>query len=123
MGTKKIAGMWADAPDSKRAELEKVSAGLKEKYEKDLLEFKRNLKYSQYLEERFKVKNKENKLLNLREMPKRPASVFAMFAEAHKKEVPQGKGEGKGRDALKKKFVDVTVEEKSKLEKQEQELK
>ncbi len=59
--------------------------------------------------------------MNLLDLPKRPKSVFAMFAQKHKDEVPQGKGEGKGRSALKAKFMEISTEEKEALEKQEQE--
>ena len=47
-------------------------------------------------------------------MPKRPKSVFAMFAAEHKDEVPKGKGEGKGTSALKEKFKTAPEEEKKK---------
>merc|ERR1712054_569135 len=54
--------------------------------------------------------------MGLREMPKKPKSVFAMFAQDHKNEVEPGKGEGKGTSALKQKFENASMEEKKKYE-------
>merc|ERR1712136_710463 len=66
---------------------------------------------------------RENRQVNLRDMPKRPKSVFAMYAADHKNEVTPGKGEGKGTSALKQKFLGVTAEEKLAYEAKERELK
>jgi len=49
--------------------------------------------------------------VHLRELPKRPKSVFAMFSADHKDEVPKGKGEGKGTHALREKFAQVPKDE------------
>eukprot|EP00438_Fugacium_kawagutii_P032244 Skav200870 [mRNA] locus=scaffold3562:101031:105775:- [translate_table: standard] len=37
---------------------------------------------------------KENRLVNLRDMPKKPKTVYALFRDDIKEEVPSGKGEG-----------------------------
>lgn len=74
------------------------------------------------LQERAKVKLRENKFLNLRDAPKKPKSVFALFAERHKKEVKPGKGAGKGTSALKDKFSQATEDEKKELERRKREL-
>merc|ERR1711981_858431 len=66
---------------------------------------------------------KENKELRMRELPKRPKSVFAMFCEENKKNVEPGKGEGKGRDALQKLWATVEEEKKAEYAKREAELK
>merc|ERR1712061_585056 len=49
---KKVAEAWAAVPDEKKAEYQKTAADAKEKYDKDLLDFKRKLKYTQFLEKR-----------------------------------------------------------------------
>jgi len=120
---KKLASMWVDVPQDKKEEYQAQAAKLKVQYEQDLLAFKRKQKYTDYLLERQMVKAKENKLLNLRETPKRPASAFAMYALEHKSEVEPGKGEGKGRDALMKKYSLISAEEKSQYIEKEKELK
>ena len=47
---------------------------MKKEYEKKSNEFKARNTYLEFLEERQKVKTKENKSVNLFEMPKRPKS-------------------------------------------------
>mmetsp|Transcript_61427 Transcript_61427/g.179555 ORF Transcript_61427/g.179555 Transcript_61427/m.179555 type:complete len:1213 (+) Transcript_61427:101-3739(+) len=120
---KKIAQMWVDVPHDKKEEYQATAAKLKVKYDEDLLAFKRKQKYTEYLLERQMVKAKENKLLGLRELPKRPPNSFSMYALAHKNEVEPGKGEGKGRDALMKLFMKADEKEKAELKEKEQEAK
>jgi len=120
---KKIAAMWVEVSEDKKAEYQAQAGKLKEQYEQNLIEFKKNKKYTQYLLERQQVKAKENKLLNLRETPKRPKNAFAMYAEVHKNEVEPGKGEGKGRSALMQKYLTASEEEKAQLLEKEKELK
>mmetsp|Transcript_36179 Transcript_36179/g.115064 ORF Transcript_36179/g.115064 Transcript_36179/m.115064 type:complete len:1222 (-) Transcript_36179:108-3773(-) len=120
---KKVAELWVKVDEEKKEEYRKQSSKLKEEYDQKLLDFKREVKYTQYLQERQQVKAKENKALNLRELPKRPRSAFAMYAEEHKSEVEPGKGEGKGRDALMKKYMQATEDEKAPYIAKEKELK
>mmetsp|Transcript_102896 Transcript_102896/g.320623 ORF Transcript_102896/g.320623 Transcript_102896/m.320623 type:complete len:1217 (+) Transcript_102896:71-3721(+) len=120
---KKIAEMWVAVPAAKKEEYQAQSAKLKEQYEENFLAFKKAQKYMEYLREREQVKAKENKLLGLRTLPKRPPSAFSMYATEHKSEVEPGKGEGKGRDALMKKYAVETEEEKAKYLEKEKELK
>lgn len=120
---KKLASMWVEVPQEKKEEYQAQAVKLKEQYDKDLVAFKRKQKYTDYLIERQNVKAKENKLLNLRLTPKRPMSAFGMYALEHKNEVEPGKGEGKGRDALMKKYVAISEEEKAQYIEKEKELK
>lgn len=112
---KELGKRWAAAPQSEKDALEKKASDGKAKWEAQHTNFKKHGKYMKFLEERQKVKIRENRLVNLREMPKKPKSVFALFASEHKSEVPQGKGEGKGSSALKQKFVSASEEEKARL--------
>uniref|UniRef100_A0A7S1WEU3 HMG box domain-containing protein n=1 Tax=Alexandrium catenella TaxID=2925 RepID=A0A7S1WEU3_ALECA len=120
---KKIASMWAEVSAEKKEEYAAQSAKFKAQYEKDLVEFKRKNVYTSFLMERQVAKAKENKLLKLRTLPKRPMSAFAMFALEHKNDVEPGKGEGKGRDALKKLYEKAREEEKAAFIEKEKELK
>jgi len=120
---KKVAGMWAALPEEEKKVYQDTAARQKEEYEEKMLDFKKAQDYTAFLEERFKTKAKENKQVNMIDMPKRPKSVFAMYAEEHKKEVEPGKGEGKGAHALKKKFAEASEEEKAQLAEKEKELK
>merc|ERR1712187_317467 len=99
---KKIAAMWAEVSDDKKASYTKESERLRVEYERKLKDFKKKDTYADFLARRRKVKERENKMVNLREMPKRPKSVFALFAAEHKGEGDTAKGKGKG--SLKKKF-------------------
>lgn len=119
---KKLGEMWAQVPEADKVPLNEKANQLKEEYEAKAKEFKRRGKYLQFLEERQKVKVRANRLVNLRDMPKKPKGVFAMFAAAHKTEVPSGKGEGKGSSALKAKFATAPEEEKAKLAEQAKQL-
>lgn len=112
---KKLGTMWQDVAQAEKDELAKKAAVLKTEWEAQHMNFKKKGKYLKFLEERQKVKIRENRLVNLRDMPKRPKSVFALYAAEHKNEVPQGKGEGKGTSALKQKFVSAPEDEKVKL--------
>merc|ERR1712019_223622 len=85
--------------------------------------FKKQQKYSHGLEKRAKTKTRENSLVNLYDMPKRPKSVFALYAADHKKEVEPGKGEGKGMHALKTKWAQADQAKKEEYESKEKELK
>jgi len=120
---KKVAGMWAEVPEEQKKGYQETAAGLKDEYDKKLLEFKRQQDYTKFLEERFKTKARENKMVSLVDQPKRPKSVFAMFRDEHKTEVTPGKGEGKGTHALKQKFAEASQEEKAALEAKEKEMK
>mmetsp|Transcript_130962 Transcript_130962/g.292942 ORF Transcript_130962/g.292942 Transcript_130962/m.292942 type:complete len:795 (+) Transcript_130962:90-2474(+) len=112
---KKFAELWKEVPEEKKAEYGAKAAKLKEEYDVKIKAFKRNKKYIDFLHTRYSLKSKENKQVNLRDMPKRPKSVFAIYAEEHKKEVPAGKGEGKGRSALAAKFAAEAEEVKKQL--------
>jgi len=120
---KKLAAMWMEVGEEKKKALQQESEKLKVEYDKKLVEFKRNQIYTKFLIERQQVKAKENKLLNMRELPKRPKNAFAMYADIHKSEVEPGKGEGKGRSALKVKFDQAPESEKAELAQKENELK
>ncbi|CAJ1421952.1 unnamed protein product, partial [Effrenium voratum] len=65
----------------------------------------------------------ENRLVNLNTMPKKPKSVYALFREDIKEEVPAGKGEGKGMKFVKNKFEEMDEEAKQKYKEKEAELK
>jgi len=112
---KKLKELWEKVSDEEKAKFEKEATVLKAAWEKRHLNFKKDGKYMNFLMERRKVKVRQNRLVNLREQPKKPSSVFALYAKAHKSEVPQGKGEGKGASALRKKFEQAAEEEKAKL--------
>jgi len=120
---KKVSVMWAGVPEEKRQPYQKWADEAKAIYDKRMLEFRRNKMYATYLKERTKVKLRENKLLNLRDAPKKPKSVFALYAETHKSEVQPGKGAGRGSSALKDKFAQAAQEEKEALEARSKELK
>merc|ERR1712113_271355 len=113
---KAFAERWNAVPDAKKEEYQKEAERLKEIYDEKMKEFKKSTKFTEFIEDRRKIKDRQNILIGLRDMPKRPRSVFAMYAEEHKTEVPAGKGEGKGRSALKVKFEQAAAEEKAKLE-------
>jgi len=113
---KKAGEMWLKISEAKKAELSAQAEKLKAEYEIAYKEFKASKKFSSYIEKRQQVKVKENARVHLREMPKKPKSVFAMFAKDHKDEVEPGKGEGKGSSALRAKFVTASMEEKQKYE-------
>lgn len=120
---KKVAQLWVDVPEDKKAPYVKRSEAAKAEYEKKMQDFKKSMKYTQFLEKRQSIKARENTQLNLREMPRRPKSVFAMFCEENKDKVPAGKGEGKGRSALKALFIDLPEEKKKEYANKEAELK
>lgn len=126
-GLKEIAGelkkKWEACPADKKEALAKEAEKHKSDYMAKVKEFKGSDKYLKFVEQRNLIKSRENRMLNLRDMPKRPKSVFALFAADHKDEVPPGKGEGKGMSALKVKFSEASTEEKAKYTKIEQELK
>merc|ERR1712060_733539 len=120
---KKIAGMWAEVPEDEKKKYEEESVRLKEEYAEKLKGFKQTMKYTDFLQMRHKCKDRENRLVNLRELPKRPRSTFSLFAEDHKKEVEPGKGEGRGISALKQKWAEASKEEKDEYEEKEKKLK
>eukprot|EP00928_Gymnodinium_smaydae_P078786 TRINITY_DN62864_c2_g1_i1.p1 TRINITY_DN62864_c2_g1~~TRINITY_DN62864_c2_g1_i1.p1 ORF type:complete len:1324 (-),score=421.87 TRINITY_DN62864_c2_g1_i1:282-3959(-) len=120
---RKLASMWQALTDEQKKPYQEKAAVEKEKWEKEQLAFKGSEKYTSFLEKREKIKTTENRALNLREMPKRPKSVFALFAEERKGDVEPGKGEGKGRSALKTLWESTPAEEKKKYEDKEKELK
>eukprot|EP00927_Polykrikos_kofoidii_P028125 TRINITY_DN2460_c0_g1_i1.p1 TRINITY_DN2460_c0_g1~~TRINITY_DN2460_c0_g1_i1.p1 ORF type:complete len:1241 (+),score=313.88 TRINITY_DN2460_c0_g1_i1:500-3724(+) len=120
---RKVSAMWTEVPEEKKQEYFKKAEELRQQYVLDMQEFKTNKKYFDFLETREKIKSKENKELNLREMPKRPKNVFSLFADDHKDKVEPGKGEGKGRHALKTLWTQAEAEKKSVYEQKEKELK
>lgn len=120
---KKVAGLWAEVPEEQKKGYQETAVKLKEEYDVKLAQFKADQKYTSFLEDRMKTKARENRLVTMLDMPKRPKSVFAMYAEEHKKEVEPGKGEGKGRSALKQKFLEASETEKAQLAEREQALR
>merc|ERR1719162_1618987 len=114
---KKLGSLWAEVAQETKDGFASEAAKMKETWEGKHLTFKKNSKYMKFLEERQKVKIRQNRMVNLREMPKKPKSVFALYSAEHKKSVPQGKGEGKGTSALKQKFAAAAEEEKATLAK------
>merc|ERR1719362_1665398 len=120
---KKLTQMWTELSDDEKAKYLQQSKRKKLEYEKTLSNFKKSAVYGKFLQERQQVKAKENRSLCYRSYPKRPPSAFNMYALEHKNEVEPGKGEGKGRDALMKKFAEVSEEEKAKYIEREKELK
>lgn len=120
---KLIAEKWTSLDADKKAKYYSEAEQLKEEYAGKLLDWKAQMKYSKFLENRSKVKSIENRQVNLRDLPKRPQSVFALFAEDHKKDVPPGKGEGKGTHALKTKWAETDGSEKQRYETKEKDLK
>eukprot|EP00442_Polarella_glacialis_P052180 CAMPEP_0115150676 /NCGR_PEP_ID=MMETSP0227-20121206/65176_1 /TAXON_ID=89957 /ORGANISM="Polarella glacialis, Strain CCMP 1383" /LENGTH=1249 /DNA_ID=CAMNT_0002561077 /DNA_START=69 /DNA_END=3819 /DNA_ORIENTATION=+ len=121
--SKKLAEMWKATDEAGRTEYTEKAAELKEQYDAKLKAFKKQKCYVNFLSKRHLVRARENKMVNLREMPKKPKNVFALFKEDHKSEVPAGKGEGKGMSWVKAKWTEVEAEEKARLEAKEQELK
>ncbi|CAK0891173.1 unnamed protein product [Prorocentrum cordatum] len=117
------AEKWAQVPAEEKAKYTSQVEDMKKEFDKKKDEFKTRKTYLDFLLERRKAKERENKTVGLINLPKRPQSVFAMFAEAHKTEVPAGKGEGKGRSALKAKFIEAPADEKAELAKKEAEAK
>mmetsp|Transcript_117715 Transcript_117715/g.293498 ORF Transcript_117715/g.293498 Transcript_117715/m.293498 type:complete len:1229 (-) Transcript_117715:61-3747(-) len=113
---KKIASMWAEATEQRKASYQEQAAKLKNDYGVQLAAFKKNNTYTTFLEQRYKLKSRENKLVNLREMPKKPKSVFALFKEQHQSEATS-------KVDLKQKFAAVSDDEKARLEAKEKELK
>jgi len=119
---KKVAELWEKVPEEEKAPYIAKSNKLRAQVEAKGKDFKKTKKYIGFLEERQKLKIRQNRLVNLRDMPKKPKSVFAMFATEHKEEVPAGKGEGKGVSALKVKFSEASEDEKKRLEAEQKEL-
>merc|ERR1719215_795340 len=66
---KKVSSMWKELAPEKQAEFNAKAVPFKEKYDKEYREFKTNVKYTAFLEQRQKVKARENLVVNLREMP------------------------------------------------------
>lgn len=118
---RKVASMYKALTDEQKVPYNEGAAAAKIKYEKDLLEFKTDKKYTNFLEKRSTIKQRENRLLRLRELPKRPKGVFAMFCQDNKDKVPAGKGEGKGRNALKTLFETCPEDKKAEYKSKEAE--
>lgn len=118
-----ISSKFKELPDSEKERFSQEVARLKKEYDLKLKEFKRHKKYIEYLSAKKNVKQRENKDVNLLEQPKKPKSVFALFAAEHKNEVPKGKGEGKGVHALKQKWSEAPEELKKKYEESSKALK
>mmetsp|Transcript_28063 Transcript_28063/g.60928 ORF Transcript_28063/g.60928 Transcript_28063/m.60928 type:complete len:1274 (-) Transcript_28063:360-4181(-) len=119
---KKLNERWTALTDEEKAPYNEKAAAMKAAAEKKKKDFKTSKTYIGFLEERQKVKIRQNRLVNLRDMPKKPKSVFALFAQEHKSEVPSGKGEGKGTSALKEKFEQAPEEEKKRLQEKQDEM-
>eukprot|EP00747_Dinoflagellata_sp_TGD_P060114 gnl/TRDRNA2_/TRDRNA2_151879_c0_seq3.p1 gnl/TRDRNA2_/TRDRNA2_151879_c0~~gnl/TRDRNA2_/TRDRNA2_151879_c0_seq3.p1 ORF type:complete len:524 (+),score=152.33 gnl/TRDRNA2_/TRDRNA2_151879_c0_seq3:85-1656(+) len=120
---KKATEQWDALSEDQKKPYEEKAAAMKKSYHENDKKFKGTEKYTKFLEKRMQIKVRENRLVNLRDMPKRPKSVFALFAEANKDTVPAGKGEGKGRSALKVKFNEADEEAKKTYQEKEAELK
>jgi len=120
----KILGqMWKDTSAEDRAPFTKEAEEQKQEYLKKVAEFKRKKNYINFLQKRVVVKNRENRMVNLRDMPKKPKTVYALFREDIKEEVPSGKGEGKGMNFVKNKFQEIDDDKKLKYKQKEAELK
>mmetsp|Transcript_103398 Transcript_103398/g.299062 ORF Transcript_103398/g.299062 Transcript_103398/m.299062 type:complete len:880 (-) Transcript_103398:134-2773(-) len=116
---KEVSSMWKALPDEEREVYSKKASADKEKYDREFAEFQKQGQYASYLQELLKVKLRENRQLNLRCAPKRPPSVFALFAEKHKDEVDAGRA---GLSTLKQKFAEASEEEQRELEAQRKDL-
>jgi len=120
----KILGeKWKSTSPEEREPFETEAGKLKEEYNQKFAEFKRQKAYIQFLQKRVVVKNRENRLVNLRDMPKKPKTVYALFREDIKEEVPSGKGEGKGMNFVKNKFSEIDADAKLKYKQKEAELR
>mmetsp|Transcript_81078 Transcript_81078/g.142961 ORF Transcript_81078/g.142961 Transcript_81078/m.142961 type:complete len:1231 (+) Transcript_81078:30-3722(+) len=120
---KKVGEKWKACEGEQRAVFENEAAALKADYLAKLKDFKRKKVYTKFLYQRHLTRARENKQVHLREMPKKPRSVFSLFREDHKDEVPAGKGEGKGMSWVKAKYQEASEEEKAKYLQKEKELK
>ena len=95
---KKIANMWQGVPDDKKKPYLDNAKKLRLVYCEEVTNLKCSKVWRNFLDNRKRIKDKACKELYLRNLPKRPKSVFAMFCEEHKNEVPAGRGDGKGRN-------------------------
>ncbi|CAE6941301.1 Hmgb2 [Symbiodinium natans] len=121
--SKIVSDMWKKAEAEERASFEQEAAALKKEYLQKVADFKRKQVYVHFLQKRVVVRTKENRRVNLNDMPKKPKSVYALFRDDIKDEVPKGKGEGKGMSFVKNKFADMNDDEKKKYMEKEAELK
>ncbi|CAK8985915.1 unnamed protein product [Durusdinium trenchii] len=120
----KIMGeKWKNATPEEKEPFENEAAALKEEYKKKVADFKRQKNYITFLQKRSLVKTRENRQVNLRDMPKKPKTVYALFREDIKEEVPTGKGEGKGMNFVKNKFQEMEDEKKLIYKQKEAELR
>jgi hypothetical protein len=120
---KKLADMWQKIDEEKKQTYNDTSDKAREEWKVANENFKCTQLYTDWFVKREKTKTRENRLLNLRETPKRGKTSFALYADRHKDEVEPGKGADKGRRALKVKFASVSQEERDELEQLEKENK
>ncbi|CAE7618338.1 cka1 [Symbiodinium pilosum] len=121
--SKLLTDLWKKAEAEERAPFEQQAAALKKEYLQQVVEFKRKQVYLKFLQQRMACRTKENRRVHLNDMPKRPKSVYALFRDDIKDEVPSGKGEGKGMNFVKNKFQEIDETEKKKYLDMEAELK
>lgn len=121
--SKKVGEKWKALTPEEKAPFESQANSMKQEYLRKLKDFKKNKTYSRFLLQRQMVRMRENRSVFLREAPKKPRSVFSLYREAHKDEVPGGKGEGKGMNWVKTKYQSAEQEEKEKIEAMQNELK
>eukprot|EP00930_Biecheleria_cincta_P044270 TRINITY_DN303_c0_g1_i6.p1 TRINITY_DN303_c0_g1~~TRINITY_DN303_c0_g1_i6.p1 ORF type:complete len:1318 (-),score=418.92 TRINITY_DN303_c0_g1_i6:568-4521(-) len=120
--SKKVGEKWKNTPAEERAPFEAEAATLKEKYLVDLKKFKCQKAYTKFLVQRQITNSRTNRAVLLREAPKKAKSVFALYRDAHKEEVPSGKGEGKGMSWVKAKYAEADQTEKQQIEAMQKEL-
>ncbi|CAE6967578.1 HMGB2 [Symbiodinium sp. KB8] len=121
--SKIVGNMWKKVEAEERAPFEEQAAVLKKEYLQKVADFKRKKVYVQFLQKRVTVRTRENRRVNLNDMPKKPKSVYALFRDDIKDEVPAGKGEGKGMNFVKTKFAEMDEAEKKKYMEKEADLK
>ena len=117
---KSVAAQWKNAPADLKAKYQEKAEPLKADYDTKRKDFMGSSEYMRYIEGKKKIDLHFNHVVNLREKPKRPKSVFLMFAKDHKDKVPAGKGEGKGFSALRQMFNEIQVEEREKYQTEQQ---
>lgn len=121
--SKKLNEMWQALGADKQKAYNEEAEKKKAEWEDATTNFKCTQLYTDFFVKREKVRTRQNRMLNLRETPKRGKTAFALYCDRHKDEVEPGKGEGKGRSALKVKFASVSQQEKEELERLEKENK
>mmetsp|Transcript_34778 Transcript_34778/g.79742 ORF Transcript_34778/g.79742 Transcript_34778/m.79742 type:complete len:1127 (+) Transcript_34778:19-3399(+) len=132
---KKLSQSWAALPSQEKKVYEEKAEQLKDEFAKQLKEFKVQKKYSDFLIERQRVRLWQARQEHLRNAPRRPKGVFALFREDHKDlgavpsaetvETTSGKGKGKGKAAaaVKQLYDAATEEEKQEYAKKAEDVK